>query len=176
MKWVAKAEMFRVPVAGWMMRLAGDIAVARNDPKSRASTLRRARHYLERHCSVMFMPEGTRSRDGRVRAFQDGAFRLAIETGVPILPLAIDGTANALPADGWVFGPVHCRLHVLAPVETVGYAPAQAPELREQVRQSILAQIAEWRGVSPAEVDGARGGVEDGTNRPAGAGVAEGRG
>jgi 1-acyl-sn-glycerol-3-phosphate acyltransferase len=176
MKWVAKAEMFRLPVVGWLMRLAGDIAVDRNDPQSRAATLRRARHYLERHCSVMFMPEGTRSRDSRVRPFHDGAFRLAIETGVPILPLAIDGTANALPAYGWVFGPVRCRLHVLDPVETVGYSPAQAPELRERVRQSIIDQIAQWRGVSPAELDGGHGGVEDGTNRPSGAPLAGGRG
>ena len=82
----------------------------------------------------------------------------------------------ALPRDGWVFGPVHCRLHVLDPIETVGYAPAQAPELRERVRRAIVAQIAEWRGVAPAEVAAARGGVEDGQNRPAGAGVAGGRG
>ncbi len=121
------------------------------------------------------MPEGTRSRDGRVRDFHDGAFRLAIEAGVPILPLAIDGTADALPVNGWVFGPVHCRLRVLDPVETVGFAPAQAPQLRESVRRSIVEQIAEWRGVPPEEVDGARPGVEDDTNRPSGVDVAPGR-
>ena len=52
----------------------------------------------------MFFAEGTRSRDGRVKAFQDGAFRLAVETQTPILPLAIDGTMNALPTQGWIFG------------------------------------------------------------------------
>jgi 1-acyl-sn-glycerol-3-phosphate acyltransferase len=166
MKWVAKAAMFRVPVAGWMMRLAGDIPVDRGDSRSRSLVLLRARYYLERHCSVMFMPEGTRSRDGRVRMFQDGAFRLAIEAGVPILPLAIDGTRDALPRKGWIFGPVNCRLHVFPPVETTGLTPAQAPELRERVRESIVERIAGWRGVDPSDVDGAEAGVEEGTNSP----------
>jgi 1-acyl-sn-glycerol-3-phosphate acyltransferase len=170
MKWVAKAAMFRVPVAGWMMRLAGDIPVDRSDSKSRSLVLLKARHYLERHCSVMFMPEGTRSRDGRVQMFQDGAFRLAIEAGVPVLPLAIDGTRDALPRKGWIFGPVDCRLHVFPPVETTGLTPADAPELRERVRRDIIEQVAAWRGVDPAEVDGADGGVEEGTNSPAAAG------
>jgi 1-acyl-sn-glycerol-3-phosphate acyltransferase len=171
MKWVAKAALFKVPVVGWLMRLAGDIPVNRGDNASRSLVARRARYYLERHCSVMFMPEGTRSRDGRVRAFQDGAFRLAIEAGVPVLPLAIDGTADALPRNGWVFGPVRVRLHVLEPVETVGLSPQQTSELRERVRTSIVEQIASWRGVPAVEVDGALGGVEEGTNRPAPAGA-----
>lgn len=155
MKWVAKAELFRVPVVGWMMRLAGDIPVDRGDRRSRVLVLRRAQHYLARRCSVMFMPEGTRSKDGRVRPFQDGAFRLAIEAGVPVLPLAIDGTQHALPTHGWQFGAADCRVHVLDPIETTGLAPTDAPALRERVRQSIIAQIATWRGVDPATVDGA---------------------
>lgn len=164
MKWVAKSALFRVPVVGWMMRLAGDIPVDRSDSRSRSVVLLRARHYLERHCSVMFMPEGTRSRDGRVGAFQDGAFRLAIEAGVPVLPLAIDGTRDALPRKGWMFGPVNCRLHVFPPVETTGLTPALAPELRERVRAAIVDQIASWRGVRPADVDAAALRVEEGAN------------
>jgi 1-acyl-sn-glycerol-3-phosphate acyltransferase len=168
MKWVSKAELFRVPVVGWLMRLAGDIPVNRGDSRSRALAVRRARHYLERHCSVMFMPEGTRSRDGRVRRFHDGAFRLAIEAGVPVLPIAIDGTANALPRKGWMFGPVQCTLHVLEPFETAGLTPDQAPELRERVREAIVARVAGWRGVPAADVDGAAERVEEGTNSPVG--------
>jgi 1-acyl-sn-glycerol-3-phosphate acyltransferase len=157
MKWVAKAELFRFPVVGWMLRLAGDIPVDRADRRSRVLVVRQARHYLDRRCSVMFMPEGTRSKDGRVKAFQDGAFRLAIEAGVPVLPLAIDGTAGALPKDGWQFGQADVRLHVLAPIETAGLTPEDAPALRERVRQAIIAQVAAWRGVPPSAVDGAAG-------------------
>lgn len=153
MKWVAKKELLRVPFLGWAMQLAGDIAVDRSDPDSRASVLRRARAVLAARCSVMFFAEGTRSRDGRLKRFQDGAFRLAIETGTPILPLAIDGTSDALPKDGWRFGDVNVRLHVFEPVETVGLTEADVAALRERVRATIRDQIAAWRGVPPEAVD-----------------------
>ena len=153
MKWVAKAELFRLPVAGWLMRMAGDVPVDRGDAQSRATVLLRAKQVLDRRCSVMFMPEGTRAKDGRVRPFQPGAFRLAIEAGVPVLPLAIDGTANALPKDGWQFGPVRCRVHVFDPIETAGLVPADAAALRDRVRAMIVAQVAAWRGVPPEAVD-----------------------
>ena len=161
MKWVAKASLFRLPVAGWMMRLAGDIPVDRGDMRSRAEVVRRAKSVLAQRCSVMFMPEGTRSKDGRVRAFQDGAFRLAIEAGVPVLPLAIDGTAGALPKHGWRFGEVDVRLHVFDPIPTAGLALTDAPALRERARQAIVAQIAAWQGVSPEVVDAHGGAGED---------------
>ena len=154
MKWVAKKELFDVPLLGWEMRLAGDIAVDRRDPNSRATVLVRARAALARRCSVMFFAEGTRSRDGRVRAFQDGAFRLAVETQTPVLPVALDGTMNALPTQGWLFGRATCRVHVFAPVETAGLTAADVPALRERVRQTIVDQVAAWRGVPAAEVDG----------------------
>src|SRR5690606_22422827 len=169
MKWVAKAGLFRLPVMGWMMRLAGDIPVDRGDTRSRAAVVMRAADALAKRCSVMFMPEGTRSKDGRVRAFQDGAFRLAIEAGVPVLPLAIDGTGGALPKHGWRFGEAAVRLHVFDAVPTAGLAPADAPALRARVRQQIVAQIAAWRGVAPEVVDGAAGAGEDAAKSTAGA-------
>ena len=153
MKWVAKKELFQIPVAGWMLRMAGDIAVDRKDPDSRASVMRRARAVLAQRCSVMFFAEGTRSRDGRVRAFRDGAFRLAIDAGAPVLPLAIDGTASALPKHGWRFGEADCRLHVLPPVPTEGLGEGDVAALRERVRSAIVAHIAMWRGVAPDAVD-----------------------
>lgn len=154
MKWVAKAELFKIPVAGWMMRLAGDIGVNRRDLSSRTAVLISAKRYLKDRCSVIFFPEGTRSRDGRVRRFQTGAFRLAIDAGVPILPLAVDGTRDALPKHGWVFGPaIHARLRVLPPISTADLGRDDAEVLAEQTRQAIIAQIAAWRGTSPADID-----------------------
>lgn len=153
MKWVAKRELLDVPVFGWLLKLAGDIPVDRRDPDSRANVLRRARRVLDDRCSVMFFAEGTRSRDGRVKRFQDGAFRLAVETGAPVLPLAIDGTMDALPKSGWQFGPADVRLHVFEPVPTAGLTEADVPALREQVRAMIVAQIAAWRGVAPEAVE-----------------------
>lgn len=154
MKWVAKRELFEVPVLGWMMRMAGDIDVDRKDPQSRSSVLARARRRIERGASVMFFAEGTRSRDGRLKKFHDGAFRLAVRAGVPVLPLAIDGTGDALPTSGWKFSEADVRLAVLPPVPTDGLTEADVPALRDRVRAMIRAQVADWRGLPEDEVDG----------------------
>ena len=153
MKWVGKKSLFDLPVVGWMMKLAGDIEVDRDDARSRAGVLIKAREYLEKRCSVIFFAEGTRSRDGRVLPFTDGAFRLAVREQVPILPLALDGTGDALPRQSWKFSrPSHIRLRVLAPVETRGLKTTDVPALREQVRTRIAEQIARWRSVDAADV------------------------
>lgn len=156
MKWVGKASLFKLPVAGWLMRLADDIPVERGDMRSRAAVLIKARSMLEKKCSVMLMPEGTRSKDGRVRQFQDGAFRLAIDMGLPVLPIALDGTAAMLPKHDWKFGQADLRLHVFDPVPTTGLTPADVGVLRDRIRWSIIEKIAEWRGVTPESLDGAK--------------------
>ncbi len=154
MKWVVKAELFHVPVFGWLMRLAGDIPVDRTDKRSRAQVMIHARSYLQKRCSVMLFPEGTRSRDGRVLRFTSGAFRLAIKEQVPVLPLATDGTQDILPRSSWRFGEAdHIRLHVFPPVETTGMSADDAEALRQHVRHLIVEKIATWRGAAPATVD-----------------------
>lgn len=159
MKWVVKAELFKVPVFGWLMRMAGDIPVNRKNNTSRARTLVLARQYLRDRCSVMFFPEGTRTRDSRVGHFADGPFGLAIKTQVPILPLAIDGTQDALPKHSWKFGaPSEIRLHVLPPIETAGLTADDVPAVRERVRRLLIEQLATWRGVPPTHLDAAPAG------------------
>ena len=175
MKWVAKAELLKVPVVGWLMRMAADISVDRKDKRSRARVLITAREYLKNRCSVMFFPEGTRSRDGRLYAFSDGAFRLAIKAQVPILPLVINGTQEALPKHSWKFGAANVKLRVLPPVPTEGLKAADTQALREQVRGAILAQLVEWRGVEPDAVDATLAFDEDqnSAKTPAAAGMQE---
>lgn len=153
MKWVGKKELFDIPVLGWMMHLADDIPVDRKDPDSRASVLLRARKRLSAGMSVMFFPEGTRSKDGRVKRFYDGAFRIAIEAGVPVLPLAIDGTMDAIPKHDWRFSRADVRLDVLEPISTAGLGPDDVDSLRDRVRQRIIDHIAAWREVPSASID-----------------------
>lgn len=154
MKWVIKTELFRLPFLGWMLRMAGDIRVDRADKKSRSRVLDVARDYLRKKCSVMFFPEGTRSRTGRVLRFTNGAFRLAIEEQVPVLPLVVEGTHDALPKHDWRFRAFsEIRLRVLSPVDTSGFTSDDVPVLREQVRRRILHQLADWRGEPPEQVD-----------------------
>ena len=154
MKWVAKEELFKLPYVGWMMRLAGDIPVDRKDPRSGARMLLAADKYLKQKCSVMFFPEGTRSMDGRVGRFNDGAFYLAITARVPILPLAVEGSIVCIPKKDWKFGPgSDVLLKVLPPVSTSDLTTHDTEQLRDTVRAMIVRQIADWRGVDAGTVD-----------------------
>ncbi len=143
MKWVAKESLFRIPWLGWMFRLSGDIPVRRGDHESGQAVLAAARRYLDRGMSVMFFPEGTRSRDGRLQAFKSGAFRLAIEAGVPVLPIAVSGTAEGMPKGSPWVRPARPRARVLPPVPTAGLSPEDADRLSHEVRERIAAAVAE---------------------------------
>jgi 1-acyl-sn-glycerol-3-phosphate acyltransferase len=138
MKWLSKAELFRVPVLGWMMQLAGDVPVKRGFGPSAVEAMARCREILSRRVSVMIFPEGTRSPTRELLPFKDGAFRLAIEAGVPILPLAVSGTGPALPKHDWRFNRSAATVRVLAPVETAGLTVEEVSELREKVRRMIV--------------------------------------
>jgi 1-acyl-sn-glycerol-3-phosphate acyltransferase len=141
MKWVAKEELFRIPWAGWMMRLAGDIPIRRGDAESGGEALARAREYLARGMSVMIFPEGTRSAKGTLLPFKSGAFRLAIDAGVPVLPIAVHGTAHGMPKGGPWVRPCRAFARILAPVPTAGRAVEDAGKLKEEVRRMIAAEL-----------------------------------
>src|ERR671921_457791 len=138
MKWLSKAELFRIPIMGWMMWLVGDIPVKRGFGPSAVEALERCRRALSQRVSVMIFPEGTRSRTAELLPFKDGAFRLAVEAGVPILPLAVSGTGTALPKHGRRFGRSAAEVRVLEPVETAGLTLADVPSLKARVRDLIV--------------------------------------
>ena len=138
MKWLSKAELFRIPIMGWMMWLVGDIPVKRGFGPSALEAMARCRKALDNRVSVMIFPEGTRSKTSDLLPFKDGAFRLAIEAGVPILPLAVSGTGTALRKHDWRFGRSDAEVRVLNPVETTGLGLDDVPELKARVRQTIV--------------------------------------
>jgi 1-acyl-sn-glycerol-3-phosphate acyltransferase len=138
MKWLSKAELFRIPILGWMMWLVGDIPVKRGFGPSAVEAMARCRKALANRVSVMIFPEGTRSKTAELLPFKDGAFRLAIEAGVPILPLAVSGTSTALRKHDWRFGKSVAEVRVLAPVETSGLGIADVNALKARVRASII--------------------------------------
>ncbi|MEK9135951.1 MAG: lysophospholipid acyltransferase family protein [Bacteroidota bacterium] len=154
MKWVGKKELFNLPLLGLMMRFAGDIPVDRSDRRSGARMLLSAIKYLDQKCSVIFFPEGTRSLDGRVGRFNDGAFHIAIKAQVPILPVAVEGSHGCLPKKSWRFGkPSDVFVRVLPEVDTAGMTSDDVGRLNRKVRQMIIEQVADFRGVQPSEVD-----------------------
>lgn len=141
MKWLSKRENFKIPVAGWLMRMARDIELDRKDPASAAKAMVQCRHRLDDGVSVMIFPEGTRSTSGDLLPFKDGAFRLAIEAGVPVLPLAVHGAADALRAHDWRQDRATAEVRVLEPVSTAGMTLDDVPELKAKVRERIVAEL-----------------------------------
>lgn len=148
-KWIAKAELFRLPCLGWMLRMSGDIPVERADRRKAAQALLQAARYLRQRCSLIFFPEGTRSPDGRVLPFNEGPFHLAIREQVPVLPVMIEGSGSALPRKSWIFGETQdIHLRVLAAVPVDGWGIKRSKELREIVRQRIIAELDKLRGTT----------------------------
>lgn len=154
MKWVAKKQLFDLPIVGWMMKLAGDISVSRGSMRETVKVFKDCKFYLDRNTSVIFFPEGTRSRSGKLTRFASGAFDLAIREKKPILPIVLDGTQGCLPKQSWVFEKdVHVKMKVLKPISTSEYKKGDSSRLMHKVRRQIAEQLAEWRGVEITEVD-----------------------
>jgi len=145
-KWVSKIENFRVPVIGWNMSLNRYIKLRRGNPASIERMMGECRDALAHGNSIMMFPEGTRSADGRLKAFKHGAFTLAKEMKVAVLPIVIEGTADALPKRGFILRGVHrIRLRVLDEVPAARVAQLSV----EQVTQQVWDLIARELGESP---------------------------
>jgi 1-acyl-sn-glycerol-3-phosphate acyltransferase len=142
-KWVSKIENFRIPFIGWNMSLNRYIRLARGRRKSVLAMMRECEDALASGSSVMMFPEGTRSPSGKLREFKTGAFELAKSTKSPILPIALEGTAEALPKRGFVLQGRHSiRLTVLDAIPWEDVAELSVTELTERVHDLIAAQLA----------------------------------
>jgi 1-acyl-sn-glycerol-3-phosphate acyltransferase len=139
MRFVAKAELFRAPLVGWLLRLAGDIPVRRGDGASAAEMKAACVRTLARGLSVMIFPEGTRSRTGAVGAFKSGAFEVAHEAGAPILPVALHGTGACI--DGAEPRAAHAVAEVLAPIDPTG----TVADARHAAHDAIAAAVERRR-------------------------------
>lgn len=146
MKWVGKKELFDLPIIGWQMYLSGDIPVDRKGVRRWEQVAKKAGYYLQHRCSIMIFPEGTRTKDGSVGKFTDGAFALAIRHQVPILPIVVEGTYDCLPKHHWIFRKSEdMKVHVLPIVSTIGLTDKDVDSLRDSVRQQIVDQLNSWR-------------------------------
>ena len=143
-KWVSKAENFRLPVIGWNMWLNRYIALRRGDKASIEKMMEACAEALEGGNSVMMFPEGTRSPDGRLKAFKHGAFTLAKRMRAPLLPIVIDGTAHALPKRGYVLrGTYRIRVRVLDEIPAATFADTPLETLMEDVWHLIARQLGQ---------------------------------
>jgi 1-acyl-sn-glycerol-3-phosphate acyltransferase len=140
-KFVAKASLFPIPIVGWMMSLLGYVPVKRGSTNSMGRMLEQCRRWLRRGMPVLIFPEGTYSQEGLLR-FKRGAFQLALEEHVPVVPVVIEGTPQLLAGDGlWMSPRASIRVRVLPPLPPESFAP-DAVALAEQVRALYVDTLA----------------------------------
>jgi len=143
-KWVSKIENFRIPFIGWNMTLNRYVKLRRGDPQSIGEMMSTCAAILDEGSSIMMFPEGTRSADGKLRAFKHGAFTLAQGNGCPILPILVQGTANALPKRGFVLQGRHAiSIRVLdeIPHDVIRDRPVE--DVTREVRELFAKELGE---------------------------------
>jgi len=138
LKWIGKRSAFQLPWLGWAFRLAGYVPVLRGEKADGRRALARLRRYLAEGVPVGLFAEGTRSRDGQLKDFKAGPFKLAIEAGVPVIPVAISGAGAAMPADQAWIRPSRITVRILEPIQTQGMSVEDVETLRATVRQRLL--------------------------------------
>jgi 1-acyl-sn-glycerol-3-phosphate acyltransferase len=137
-KWISKIENVRVPVLGWYLKMAGYITVNRGNEESKTKMLERSYNCLHQGISIMLFPEGTRSLNGEIGFYKRGAFQLAIQAGIPILPVLIDGTADILPKHGLKLGNGYLvNIKVLDPVSPAEFG-TDNPDLLAAALNKIM--------------------------------------
>lgn len=146
-KWVSKIENFRVPCIGWNMSMNRYIKLRRGDRESVLRMLDACARALGEGNSIMMFPEGTRSPDGRLRDFKPGAFDLAQRARVGLLPIVVEGTAQALPKRGFVLQGRHpIRVRVLDEVPYASFAGMAVEEVAQMMRARFAAELGEAQG------------------------------
>ena len=143
-KWVSKIENFRVPFIGWNMSLNRYIKLRRGSRESVAHMMRACEQTIAGGSSIVMFPEGTRSRDGHLQPFKPGAFTIAQRTGVPILPIVVEGTARALPKRGFVLQGRHdIVVRVLDEIPHATFADRPVEQVTSAVRETFAAALRE---------------------------------
>jgi 1-acyl-sn-glycerol-3-phosphate acyltransferase len=133
-RWLAKMELFKIPIFGHAMRKAGYISIDRNNRESAFKSLELAAEKIRSGVSVLIFPEGTRSRDGKIQAFKKGGFVMAIESGVPIVPIIISGARAIMTKGKFRVNPGRIRMSIQKPIDTTTYSRDTKEALMERVR------------------------------------------
>lgn len=145
-RWVSKREVYKVPFFGQFLFLHGDICINRGQAsKAKEQMLREGRKWLSRGVSVAVFPEGTRSKDGEIHRFKSGAFVLAKECGVSVLPVVLDGTKSLIGGKGLFNWGNRITLRVLAPVPASEIAASDPHEVMVRVQERMSEALRDIR-------------------------------
>jgi 1-acyl-sn-glycerol-3-phosphate acyltransferase len=148
-KWISKIENMKLPVLGWYLRMADYIIINRGNNESKEEMMKKSFQYLKDGTSIMMFPEGTRSVDGEIGFFKRGAFQLAINAHVPILPVVLDGSGGVLPKHGLIFTTGHkIMIKVLDPVMPESFNTDDPDILSRNFSNFMIEALKELRGKS----------------------------
>jgi 1-acyl-sn-glycerol-3-phosphate acyltransferase len=143
-KWVSKIENFKIPFIGWNLSLNDHVPLVRGDRDSVVGMMETCRRYLNARTSILIFPEGTRSKTGALGEFKDGAFRLSMDTGRPVVPVAISGTAQTLPKHGLILRDrMDAVVQVLEPIDPAAFDSVES--LRDATHAAIAAAVTPSR-------------------------------
>jgi len=135
MRPVAKRELSRIPVFGWVLWAGAAIMIDRRNRKKAAESLRRAARVIRAGSSVLVFPEGTRTAEGQMGTLKKGAFHLALEAQVPVLPIGVEGSGKILPPHSLRIRPGTIHVRIGKPIETTGLKNDDAG------RRALMAQV-----------------------------------
>ena len=141
LRFVLKREIARVPFVGWYARLMGMAFIDRGNARDAKRRLGDAAEQLRDAATFAAFPEGTRSKDGTIGAFKGGALQLALEAGVPVLPVAIEGAGWVLPPSGFSVRPGTIVVRFGEPIETTGLTPQDRNLLVQRAREAVVALL-----------------------------------
>ncbi len=152
LRWVAKRELRKVPVLGLCMQRTHQILVDRESRTQAVATIRRVKELLKAGISVLFFPEGTRSKDGSLLPFKPGGFAVAVETGVPVVPLAINGSRAIMPSGDWKVRSGEIEIIVGEPIHVDPRLNKKAAreELLVKVQETIVAHHRPDTSLTPS--------------------------
>ncbi len=141
-RWVLKKELLHIPLFGWAIWCTGPIAIDRSNTAKSIEILNREKdRKLKDGWSVLIYPEGTRTPDGNLLAFKKGAFMMAVNSGIPILPVVCNGAFKIMPKKSIGFRPGHITLTICPPISTTGLTEKDVPELMARTREALLAEL-----------------------------------
>jgi 1-acyl-sn-glycerol-3-phosphate acyltransferase len=142
LRWVMKQELRRVPVIGISCEALGHVFIDRSNREAALASLEAARERITAGTSILFFPEGTRSRDGVMKPFKKGAFNMALDLQLPVLPVTIDGTREILPAGSLQLNPGEVRITLHQPIPVQGLSEADLDDLALRTRSTIASALS----------------------------------
>ncbi len=137
--WLAKRELFKIPFLGWHMKQAKYIPVERHNKDKAKNCLIDAKKRLDEKISVVFFPEGTRSKNGTIGNFKLGAFLLSKDTNIPVLPIVINGSRDILIAKTLKINPGNVSLTIKKPISPISFTDTE--EYAKFVRELIVKEL-----------------------------------